>query len=93
MFFLLRAAFWLAIVFAWLPWSEDIQAPERAEIAPKAREILGKAVEHVRAGVDKACLNAPAACLEAAASVGRMVAETRGDGKVKAPLDRSASRP
>ncbi len=92
MFFLLRVAFWLAILFAWLPWPEEIRPRQPGEIVPKARDIFGKAVEHARAGLDKACLDAPAACLEAAASVGRLAAETRRD-KLKALLDNPVSRP
>lgn len=93
MFFLLRAAFWLAIVFASMSWPDDVRPPAPAQIAPKAREILGKMLEQAGAGADKACLSAPGACLEAAAGLSRLVGEKRGDAKGKAPLDGAGGRP
>jgi hypothetical protein len=93
MFFLLRVAFWLAIVFAFLPWPEDVRPPAPAEVAPKAREILGKLFEQASAGAARACLEAPGACLEAAAGVSLVGAEKRGDAKSKPRSDGAPARP
>ncbi len=100
MFFLLRAMFWLAILFAALPWPDDVRPPTRAQSAPKPQDIFAKALEQARAGVERACLDAPAACAEAAADASRLLAsdkrqdlDKRQDGRAKPALDGRTVRP
>lgn len=99
MLFLVRAIFWLTIVFASMPWPGDDRPrlPASAGLWPKVWESFGAALDEASAWGQKACAGAPAACFEAAAhasqaatQVSQSVAAGRPDGKAKTPL-KSAS--
>jgi hypothetical protein len=66
MFFLIRCAFWLTIVYAVMFWPKDFDPKSAAEIFPKARHLADDAVGHARDEIVKSCVSAPAACLGAA---------------------------
>jgi hypothetical protein len=87
MWFLIRCAFWLTIVFTSIDWPQDAgpKLSMSAAIWSAAREFMGKSLEQARAQGEKACANAPVACLEAAARISQVTVEKRPDVKAKAP--------
>jgi hypothetical protein len=68
MWFLIRAAFWLSIVFALLPWPEG----SRLKLSPpgamwsRTSDAVGAALSNARAAGEKVCMGSPVACLNAA---------------------------
>lgn len=85
MWFLLRAVFWLSIVFASISWPQGPAAPVRvlASGAGKVQDVLGKAAAKAQAGVEEACLRAPSTCLNAAARLNRLTEGPRSSGMEK----------
>ncbi|MBX9861116.1 MAG: hypothetical protein K2Y42_00060 [Hyphomicrobium sp.] len=64
MFFLIRCAFWLTIVFSSLPWNEHAVRSDLAKGADLARESATDKLHSL-------CLTDPAACARHAAMVGK----------------------
>lgn len=93
MFFLLRCAFWLTIVYAAIFWPKDFDPKGAAEILPKTRQLAGAALEQAGAGIARACVSAPAACLEAAGNLNLTASAVRAAGKTKAQQRETAERP
>jgi hypothetical protein len=64
MFFLIRCAFWLGLVFSALPWDgEDV----RADLTGGAAKVSAAVVEKAQS----LCLQDPAACAQHAARIGK----------------------
>ena len=57
MWFLIRSAFWLSIVFALLPWPEDsgLGSSPPAAIWSRTRDAIGAALGKARAASEKIC--------------------------------------
>jgi len=80
MFFLIRAIFWLTVVFV------SILGPARApEIARGADEIGTLIGEETQAKAKALCLDSPLACLHGASVLGQIVADQTSESKVKNP--------
>jgi hypothetical protein len=79
MWFLIRAAFWLSVVFALLPWPEDsgVRPSAPAAIWSRSRDAIGAALGKVQAASAKVCGESPLACLETAAGLAQVVAAKR----------------
>lgn len=73
MFFLLKCAFWLGLVFVILPPEGDRRSAEATRIAREAaQDIEQAAASAAKRGLRRAqdaCVAAPAACLEAARAI------------------------
>jgi hypothetical protein len=84
MWFLVRAVFWLSIVYAAIFWpNEPVTGP--SGMVRKAQDLLGKTIAMAQAEAQKACLRSPGACLEGALTLSPVVGELRSGGKVTAP--------
>ena len=81
MWFLIRAAFWLSIVFALLPWPDNsgFGSSPPAAIWSRTRDAIGAALGKARAAGDKICTDSPLACLKAAARLDQFAADKRAD--------------
>ncbi|VFU10353.1 hypothetical protein [Methylocella tundrae] len=79
MWFLIRAVFWLSIVFALMPWPEGAGLHSSTAIWTGARNAIGAAVGQARAKSQQLCTDAPIACLEAAAKLGQLTVDKRPD--------------
>jgi hypothetical protein len=92
MWFLIRSAFWLSIVFALLPWPEDagLGSSPPAAIWSRTRDAIGAALGKARAASEKICTDSPLACLKAAARLDRLATDRTPDGDAAAT---SAARP
>lgn len=64
MFFLLRCAFWLGLVFSHLPWDGEAVRHDLATSAAQATVTAADTVQSL-------CLKDPAACARHAATVGK----------------------
>jgi len=85
MFFLIRVAFWLTIVFSAMAWPQDQRSDLSAPgLWPKALGMVGKVAEEVGAWGKKACVKTPLACLEAANNMRQIAADDRLQGKARA---------
>jgi len=80
MLFLIRCAFWLTIVFASMPWPEDIPPPAIATSkgAPMAGDILREARDQAWIKFGSACVSAPIACWRTAMQLRDIAAESKG---------------
>lgn len=85
MFFLLRCAFWLGLVFSAMQWPGD--APK----LPNANEASAQVAAHVATGVRKVCTRNPAACLEAASVASDFLKSQDKPGDK--PADKPAAKP
>ncbi len=81
MFFLIRCAFWLTIVFYAMPWPQTASAPDAGQQNPAlkiatglARDLASAAGAAVRTKLEEECLKAPDECLAAAARLPQIVA-------------------
>lgn len=92
MWFLIRSAFWLSIVFALLPWPEDsgLGSSPPAAIWSRTRDAIGAALGKARAASEKICTDSPLACLETAARLDQFATGRTPDGDAAAM---SAARP
>ena len=92
MWFLIRSAFWLSIVFALLPWPEDsgLGSSPPAAIWSRTRDAIGAALGKARAASEKICTDSPLACLKAAARLDQFATDKRPDGDAAA---KSAAKP
>ena len=81
MFFLLRAAFWLGLVFVALPWDG---AALRSDLADTA-DAASKAAAHQ---AQAWCLKDPLACAESASAAARLIASPTPDA-AREPQTRS----
>jgi hypothetical protein len=80
MWFLIRAAFWLSIVFALLPWPDNgFGSSPPAAIWSRTRDAIGAALGKARAAGEKICTDSPLACLKAAARLDQFAADKRAD--------------
>lgn len=64
MFFLARSAFWLSLVFSWIPWSGDggtTTGPREAATA-----LVRQATASIPAEINKFCQSSPRSCLDIA---------------------------
>jgi hypothetical protein len=79
MWFLIRAAFWLAIVFAALPWPDGSAVSFSPPVAmwSRTRDAIGAALGKARAEGEKICMNAPVPCLKAAARIEGIIVEKK----------------
>ncbi len=104
MWFLIRAAFWLSIVFALLPWPEDsgLQSSPPVAIWSRTRDAIGAAIGKARADSTKICTDSPLACLKAAVRLDQFAADKAanmagaaglGPGEIKAPSASQAKAP
>lgn len=93
MWFLIRCAFWLTIVFVSIDWGQDAdpKLSSPAAVWSTAREFLGKSLEQARAQGEKACADAPVSCLQAATRISQIGAEKRPEVKAKAPATTAAA--
>lgn len=83
MWFVVRAVFWLSIVYASIFWPQQpVMGP--SGIARKAQDLLGQTIAMAQAEAEKACLQSPSACLEGALRLGPVLGDLRA-GKVTAP--------
>jgi hypothetical protein len=84
MWFLVRAVFWLSIVYASIFWpNEPVTGP--SGMVRKAQDLLGKTIAMAQAEAQKACLRSPGACLEGALALSPVVGDPRSGGKITAP--------
>ena len=92
MWFLIRSAFWLSIVFALLPWPEDsgLGSSPPAAIWSRTRDAIGAALGKARAASEKICTDSPLACLKAAARLNQFATDRTPGGDAAAT---SAERP
>jgi len=92
MWFLIRSAFWLSIVFALLPWPDDsgFGSSPPAAIWSRTRDAIGAALGKARAAGEKICTDSPLACLKAAARLDQFAADRRAEDA--APGGASAAR-
>ncbi|PNG26552.1 hypothetical protein [Methylocella silvestris] len=75
MWFLIRSVFWLAIVFACLPWPENSLIRQiSAALQSGTKAAVMAAIDEARTTGAMTCANAPAACLEAAGRLGQFAA-------------------
>ncbi len=92
MWFLLRAAFWLSIVYAAIFWPQDpLTGP--SGITRKAQGLLGQTIATARAEAEKACLRAPGNCLERAMGLGSAFNDLRAGAGSAAPAPMNAAAP
>lgn len=77
MWFLIRAVFWLSIVFALMPWPESAGLRSSATIWTGARGVIGAAIGQARIKGQQLCTDAPVACLEAATKLDQLTANRR----------------
>lgn len=86
MWFVLRAIFWLTIVYGSIFWPNDKSGPFHAfaRVAHAAKMALGHGTGTAEAEVAKVCARAPQACLEGAARLGRMAGQERTERNRKA---------
>jgi hypothetical protein len=86
MWFLLRAVFWLSIVYASIfsPKDPAASAQALAWIAREAKATFGRSAGLAEEGAEKACRRMPGACLEGAARLGKMIAADPPKAKGKA---------
>lgn len=79
MWFLVRALFWLSLVFLLLPWPKESTL---REISDALRAGAGAAIvatlEDMRAGAMKACAQTPENCFKAAAELGALASSAAG---------------
>ena len=68
MFFLLRCAFWLGLVFSALPWDGDAVT---SDLAAGAAGAAASAQAAATAKVQSLCLKDPVACARHAAEIGK----------------------
>jgi hypothetical protein len=66
--FVIRCAFWLAIVFTSLPWPQDAQLQSQRLLADAAASLIRSATGHADISAQH-CLAAPRACVEEARKV------------------------
>ncbi|MGO9674440.1 MAG: hypothetical protein ACLPSF_09795 [Methylocella sp.] len=92
MWFLIRSAFWLSIVFALLPWPDNagFGSSPPAAIWTRTRDSIGAALGKARAAGEKICADSPLACLKAAARLDPFAADRRADDDAHAA---GAARP
>lgn len=85
MWFLVRSAFWLSIVFALLPWPDDpgFRLAPPVAIWFRTRDAIGAALGRARATAGKTCTNSPLTCFEAAARIGGFAADGRAQEATK----------
>lgn len=77
MFFLLRSAFWLGLVFVFLPAPGDPLGETGSRLVREAREAAVGSAGQIAADAGRLCLDRTQACLEAAALLsGRPGADT-----------------
>ncbi len=75
MWFLIRAAFWLSVVFAFLPWPENSLIRQiSAALQSGTKAAVMAAIDEARTRSAKACADAPSVCFEAAARLGQFAA-------------------
>jgi len=81
MFFLIRCAFWLTIVFYAMPWPQIGLPPDAGQQDPAlriaaglARNLTSAAGTAVKAKLDEECGKAPDVCLAATARLPQIVA-------------------
>lgn len=67
MFFLLRSAFWLGLVFLFLPAEGDPKADTGARIVQEASAAAAAGARRATGDAARLCLEQTRACLEAAA--------------------------
>jgi hypothetical protein len=81
MWFLIRAAFWLSIVFAALPWPQGsgLRPSTPDAIWSGIRSSIAAALGKARAAGEKLCMDSPVACLKAAAQIEKFAPEGRAD--------------
>jgi hypothetical protein len=98
MLFVIRAVFWLSIVFYFLPWPEDPIAslPAKSEVQSAAQDIWGCIVAKAQTAAERESLHLPEACLKGAAQPDRRAAWHPASGRDKAygslPVDAPAPR-
>lgn len=82
MWFLIRCAFWLSIVFALLPWPDNsgFGSSPPAAIWSRTRDAIGAAIVKARAAGEKICTDSPLECLKAAAQLDQYAADQRVEG-------------
>ncbi len=80
MWFLMRAIFWLSIVFSLMPWPEESGLHSSpVTVWTKARDAVGSAIRQARTDSEKICRDSPIACLEAATKLGQFAADKPTD--------------
>jgi hypothetical protein len=89
MFFLVRCAFWLTIVFTSLPWPQSAQTQSQAMLADAMAGLLRSATGHADVSAQQ-CLAAPQACAEQARKVQALF---EAASVVKLPTDAKRLRP
>jgi hypothetical protein len=92
MWFLIRCAFWLSIVFTLLPWPEGsgFGSSPPAAIWSRTRDAIGEAIVKARAASEKICTDSPLECLKAAARLDQYATtDQRAEG---APAAGSAAK-
>lgn len=86
MFFLLRSAFWLGLVFIFLPTPGDPRGETGSRIVREARDAAVDSAGQMAADAGRLCLERTQACLEAAALLsGRSGADTLAAADRAAP--------
>lgn len=80
MWFLIRSAFWLSIVFTLLPWPEDsgLRSFPPVAIWLRARDTIGSVLGKAHTAGEGVCAVSPIACLAEAAHIGRFGAADIG---------------
>jgi hypothetical protein len=86
MWFLIRSAFWLSIVFALLPWPDDsgFGSSPPAAIWSRTRDAIGAALVKARVAKEKICTDSPLACLKAAVRLDQLAADRLPEGDAAA---------
>ena len=91
MFFLARSAFWLGLVFSWIPW----QGENAAVTGPReaAGAFMREAAQTVPAEIGRYCLSSPRSCAEIAAKARTLTIESLIEADAAALLAEQTGRP
>ncbi len=96
MFFLVRSAFWLGLVYSSIDWPGEGRLAD--DIRDAARPAAAQALEASTRKIEKTCVANPAACIEGVARINKLAGDAvdaakshpappRGLQSLKAPVD------
>ncbi len=89
MWFLIRAAFWLSIVFALMPWPRESGLRSLSvALWTEAGHAAAAIIRQARSEGEKICTNSPAACLGVAAKLGGLSAQRRAQPETPIAAER-----